>query len=723
MPLVLLPERMIRISVLVSKRDLDVAVQALLETGVFQPVSRAGEGEDAEKARIAIPGVNETINRLEQYLQLLGYTNKDLSELLSTNGSIEGSGWFDIISELLEKARDLDKRFDEVYKRARDLQDKISRLEPTWVTISALKDHDVDLSRIIDGGILKAYLITAPKDRVSRILKAVEKKGGSYYVIEKDLDPENSILVIVARRIDDEMKEILKMERAREVEIPRGYSTNLKLLAEQISMELSSARSELEGVREKAREIFQGISSEFMSTYAGLKTAREALQLISRTRDMGRYSVIEGYIPKSRLEESLELLKKRLGEDATIEVREIGRLDRDIDEEPPSKYSIPRRLEAFKMISELYGPPSYREVIPVYITAVTFPLIFSLMFPDFGHGIVLLVAGLIFYSVLGRTNRSYRELGEIVIYASIAAIITGLLSAEFFGPATPVARALEHWYEEALHIRPPLAIPISGEASQDAARDALMLLIFISLRIGGATLSVSAILGLVNSLIERDLEKILVRDAPRLLLFLSVSIPMFAYQDIESVGATYYYMASLPGASPPGYVAEISRIMLLIGLAWTLLGEVVMRSIEHGVKEGIKSLANGFMEFFDNLLILIGNTISYLRIMGIALAHIAIIIAFYQPVAALIESGGVAAIPAWLLYAVGNLLDIGLESIVAFAHTLRLHLYEMFGKFYQGVGRPYEPLKQPLVKVIIRRQERMEIPQAVVMRRSAEPYG
>ncbi len=713
----LLPERMARISILVSKRDLDIAVQALLDTGSFQPLSKMGEGGNAERARILIPSVNEAINRLEQYMQLSGYSGDMASKYLS-GSVIEGEGWFEIVDRLMERAREIGERFEDLYRRARELQDTISRLEPLEIIINAIKDLDVDLGMIIDRGILKAYLITAPKERISRIIKAIEKKGVSYQVIERDIDQENSVLIIITRRIDDDMREILKIERAREIEIPKGYPTIPKMLAEQISMELSNARKELESLREKARGIFQEISREFITTYKALKTAREALQLISRTRDKGRYSVIEGYIPKSRLEPSLDLLKK-LGENVTIEVKEIGRLERNLDEEPPSKYSVPRRLEVFKTVSELYGPPSYREVIPIYLTAITFPLIFGLMFPDLGHGIVLLIAGLVFYRVLGRTSKGYRELGEIVIYISIAAIIAGLLSGEFFGPATPVAKALEHWYEETFHIKPPLAIPIGGEASQDAARDALMLLIFISLRIGGATLSVSALLGLANSLIERDFEKMLVRDMPRLLLFLSVTMPMFAYQDIESVGATYYYMAFLPGASPPGYVAEISRAMLLVGLAWTLLGEVILRSIEHGVREGLRSLANGFMEFFDNILILIGNTISYLRIMGIALAHIAIIIAFYQPVAALIGSGGAAAVPAWILYALGNMLDIGLESIVAFAHTLRLHLYEMFGKFYQGVGKPYEPLKQPLIEVVIRGKAEIEMAAVTTIRRSA----
>jgi V/A-type H+-transporting ATPase subunit I len=351
------------------------------------------------------------------------------------------------------------------------------------------------------------------------------------------------------------------------------------------------------------------------------------------------------------------------------------------------------------MISELYGPPSYREVVPIYITAITFPLIFGLMFPDLGHGLVLLIAGIIFYSILGRENRSYRELGELVIYVSLAAIITGILSGEFFGPATPASKYIEeHLYGGTT---PPLAVPI-GKKEGGAVGEALKLLIFISLRIGGATLVLSTLLGMVNSLLERDFEKMITRDIPRLLLFSSVAAPVFIYQDIETAGQTYGYLAFIT-PSPGGLEPDVIKGLLYLGLAWIFLGEVAVESLKHGVVRGIKKLADGFMEFFDTVIILIGNTISYLRIMGIALAHIAIIIAFYQPVKSMIDAGGIISLPAWILYAVGNLLDIGLESIVAFAHTLRLHLYEMFGKFYIGVGRPYEPLRPPMIRVEIRR--------------------
>jgi len=695
---VLLPEKMARVSILVSKKDLDLAVYSLLETGSFQPVSRLGEGRASERARMMLPVVSETLSRLEQYMVLVGIRGRQVEP--GQERVVEGSEWFEIAGRFVQTAREIDGRFEDLYRRARDLQERISVLEPVAQAVRVYSDIDIDLGALADGKILKAYMFIAPSDRVERILGAVERKAGPILALSRPIDEASSAILVVAKRRDSEVRDIARQEKAREVEIPKGYPLNPKELSERLARELEEARSELERVRERAYKIYEEISDRFVEAYAGLRTAREALYLLARFRDRGRYAVIEGYIPKGALDASLELIRTRLGDRATIEVKEVSRLERGLDEEPPSKYSIPRRLHTFKMVSELYGPPSYREVIPVYITAVTFPLIFGLMFPDLGHGLVLLIAGILLYWVFGRDNRSYRELGEIVIYVSIAAMIAGILSGEFFGPATPVSKYIEHLYGEA---EPPLAVPIGKEAGGGAVSEALMLLIFISIRIGGATLILSTLLALVNSMLERDYEKILARDLPRFLIFLSVGAPAFIYQDLSSVGATYGYMAFLQQDPPAGYAPHILKALLFIGLAWIMLGEVVLEAVRHGMEYGVRKLADGFMEFFDSIIILIGNTISYLRIMGIALAHIAIVIAFYQPVKGMIDAGGVISVAAWIIYALGNLLDIGLESIVAFAHTLRLHLYEMFGKFYLGVGRPYEPLKPPLIRIEIKK--------------------
>ncbi|MGO8806940.1 MAG: V-type ATPase 116kDa subunit family protein, partial [Candidatus Bathyarchaeia archaeon] len=42
----------------------------------------------------------------------------------------------------------------------------------------------------------------------------------------------------------------------------------------------------------------------------------------------------------------------------------------------------------------------------------------------------------------------------------------------------------------------------------------------------------------------------------------------------------------------------------------------------------------------------------------------------------------------------GNIFVLALEGLIVFIHTLRLHFYEWFSKFYQGTGSEFKPFKQ-----------------------------
>ncbi|MHA1782879.1 MAG: V-type ATPase 116kDa subunit family protein, partial [Promethearchaeota archaeon] len=58
--------------------------------------------------------------------------------------------------------------------------------------------------------------------------------------------------------------------------------------------------------------------------------------------------------------------------------------------ETPRIYKHNRFIRPFETLINLYGTPSYSEVDPTPFVAITFPLIFGLMFGDIGHGIVLI---------------------------------------------------------------------------------------------------------------------------------------------------------------------------------------------------------------------------------------------------------------------------------------------------------------------------------------------
>jgi V-type H+-transporting ATPase subunit a len=63
-------------------------------------------------------------------------------------------------------------------------------------------------------------------------------------------------------------------------------------------------------------------------------------------------------------------------------------------------------------IVEAYGVGRYREVNPTVFTIVTFPFLFAVMFGDFGHGVLMLMAAV--YMVANEKKMGANPLNEII---------------------------------------------------------------------------------------------------------------------------------------------------------------------------------------------------------------------------------------------------------------------------------------------------------------------
>jgi V/A-type H+-transporting ATPase subunit I len=46
----------------------------------------------------------------------------------------------------------------------------------------------------------------------------------------------------------------------------------------------------------------------------------------------------------------------------------------------------------------------------------------------------------------------------------------------------------------------------------------------------------------------------------------------------------------------------------------------------------------------------------------------------------------------WITILIGNLFIIGFEGLIVGIQTMRLHYYEILGKFFHGGGMRFEPL-------------------------------
>ncbi|MCX8169543.1 MAG: hypothetical protein N3D72_00460, partial [Candidatus Methanomethyliaceae archaeon] len=315
----------------------------------------------------------------------------------------------------------------------------------------------------------------------------------------------------------------------------------------------------------------------------------------------------------------------------------------------PVIFKYPSFFKIFDSVTNLYGTPSYTEINPTPILAITFPLFFGLMFGDLGHGIMLALLGFFMCKYV----KSMEKIGRMLIICGIvSAIIGGALYGEAFGK----------------HI---------GYHTILSPSEDFMSLFKFSLYIGVAQISLGIVLQIMNNLIQRKKLDALLVNTPRLLLYI-----MFVYLVF-------------------GYGLNITRwlegpiLLLLFPSIIMLIGKPTLLFIMHERKEGLSALGELGFEVLDTMIRFVSNTVSYLRIFAMVMAHIQLTNVFYS--LASITGGGIfGEITAWLLMAIGNIFVVLLEGVIAMAQDLRLHFYEWFSKFYENGGIKFTPFKLAL---------------------------
>jgi V/A-type H+-transporting ATPase subunit I len=93
-------------------------------------------------------------------------------------------------------------------------------------------------------------------------------------------------------------------------------------------------------------------------------------------------------------------------------------------------------------------------------------------------------------------------------------------------------------------------------------------------------------------------------------------------------------------------------------------------------------------ETFDTLIRFISNTVSYLRIFAMVVAHTMLTMVFY--ILGDMVGGGALGI---LFAVLGNIFVVLLEGIIVLAQDLRLHFYEWFSRFYDDGGVKFTPFR------------------------------
>ena len=354
-------------------------------------------------------------------------------------------------------------------------------------------------------------------------------------------------------------------------------------------------------------------------------------------------------------------------------------------ETPPSKINNLKIAYVYEKIVTGFGLPNYFEVDPTIFMVISFPVIFGLMFGDVGHGLLLLFFSVLLYFI-NKKGVETSELFEymlrgspLLIMCSIAAIFFGFLYGELFG-----SELYFHIFDNNIHEIFGLSILEIVEGSSHTLESVLseiagfsipvpfpfspfenpMLLLLISLYVAIIQITFGLIIGLINEIRKGNVREAILGPGLWLWFYLSCA---YLFLRFKSQLLTVVFQR-----------ADILAIYIIL----PALVMIIARTAIHGM--------DGFGHALESLISSLSNSISYGRILALALTHGA----FSKLLLMFLElEGMVMAIIGFIMWAFFTfLLILCFEGLLSFIQTLRLHWVEWFLKFYSGDGFEYKPL-------------------------------
>ncbi|KHL04218.1 V-type ATPase 116kDa subunit family protein [Sinomonas humi] len=317
-------------------------------------------------------------------------------------------------------------------------------------------------------------------------------------------------------------------------------------------------------------------------------------------------------------------------------------LQRPRGKAPPTLFTPRDSASAARSLVDTYGTVPYEDVDPSRLTAIAYVVMFGMMFGDVGHGLILVLAGLLMRSGKIRILAGVRKMWSFVAGAGAAAVAFGFLYGEAFGP-TGVVPVL--WLE-------PLSNPVP--------------LLLTAIAVGGALLAIAYAIGTVNRVREGGWAQALYSRAGLAGSLLFAALGLLAWGIIAG---------SAPLTVSGAFTGGAALVLIFLGLFAAAGG-------------GPEGAVEASIEVVDAVVRLGSNLVSFARLAAFGLTHAALGAVVWDGTTAL-WGPDLRAAGAVLLFVLGNAVSFALEALVAGVQALRLEYYELFSRIFQSEGRPF----------------------------------
>jgi len=662
---------------------------------------------EPSKADSGLMKISELLTRIDNLLSLLQppqgqggeKAKKSLKDrLFKVRGGEEEEQAITVTPIEDRSLAEIEEAFTELEKTVVRLTDEIARLrvelkdtEDLLAILKELKDLGVEPGFIGDQYFISVFAGRLPAVNIDELENALDDAVGElHFVITHKHGNDNdngggSFAIVVALKRDRDTVEKVLTRMDFDLWSPpadiSGYEAVRAM--EEANARIKSLKQEIEAKERKIEEIRATELSELCAMRETLQMEGNKARVKALFGESERVRVIMGWTPEDEVEEVTAGIREETGELSIVEVKKPEREDARV----PSLLRNPKLLKPFESVIKMYGHPLYRDIDPTLITAIIFPILFGLMFPDIGHGFILMLLGLALTRFTG-LGKEMRDMGIIILLCGLCSMVAGALFGEFFGFSSYARELVSESVQ--MHI-PDWLILIEHPLMEPIAQ--VKLFFVITLLIGAAHMGLGLVFSVINQVRAR-----------RLYGTINELVKLWCL-----AGALYFllvlfgfYFTELQEHNTAVLLRNMGIFVLLpIALLFILKVVEEMRHEEGGGggKKGIMDyliiLIDGVIDaLLENFFRFLANTVSYGRILALALCHAALIEVFILLTFMCLKMPvPIGPVMAALVFLLGTALVIVLEAIMAGIHTIRLHFYEWFTKFYDGGGHEFTPFK------------------------------
>lgn len=606
---------------------------------------------------------NKPVNNSHNYLDdgeeyLLIYpkkVHKDISRTINTFGFIDkdisdSKSDYDLEKELDETKRDLDNI-------NRKIDNLLSEYESVVENISYILDYQnkvKDYKESMAYGEKYFYFSAQVPQQQLKELENMTKKYPDTRIIKDESISQNSPAVRMSSdkdksNVHNDEDYLLVYPNKVAGDVSRSVNTlgfvdkslPEDLLIKDIDDKKRVTDQRLNEINAQIEEINRDYGDILDNISYSIDYTRKADELKNNMAHGDEYFYLSGWVPESELNKFEDLEDKY--KNTIITSKDVDK----VNEQPPTKLKNNKFVRPFEYMVNMYGAPSYDEIDPTPFFAITYMLLYGLMFGDLGQGLVFL--GLGFW--LSKKNETF---GAILKRIGISASIFGLMYGSFFGREDLIP---------ALLIKP---------------FDNIMTVLIASVAFGVSLMVISYIIGIYNKVhLQKNIEE-----------------GIFGKEGLAGLMMMTSFIIIILALVNVGPVPKnIGIILLILSIVMMIFKQPIARKLEGNKRLYDQAKGDYYLEgsfsVIEALLSVFSNLVSFTRVGAFAINHVGLYMAF-EVMAKLIGGG----IKGFIILVIGNIFIIGLEGMIVGIQGLRLEFYEMFSKYYEGNGHLFRPINQ-----------------------------